>query len=127
MRVAALLALALSALPSAARAACDPPRCRELVVPVPHGLRVPDSRVRVLLPVGYDGGHARYPVLYLLHGAGDTSAAWTDRTDVADFTATIPPIVVMPDGGHDANAGFYSDWIDGSRQWETFHARRSWT
>src|SRR5437773_7393562 len=27
----------------------------------------------------------------------------------------------MPDGGHDANAGWYSDWVEGSRQWETFH------
>jgi S-formylglutathione hydrolase FrmB len=84
--------------------------------------------VRVLLPDGYDGGHARYPVLYLLHGAGDTFAAWTDLTDVADFAPTFPLIVVMPDGGHDANAGFYSDWIDGSRQWETFRTRvlRKW-
>ena len=29
----------------------------------------------------------------------------------------------MPDGGHDAEAGWYSDWADGSRQWETFHMR----
>jgi S-formylglutathione hydrolase FrmB len=29
----------------------------------------------------------------------------------------------MPDGGKDAEAGFYSDWLDGSRQWETFHTR----
>jgi len=60
MRVALLLALALSALAPVARAACDPPRCRELVVPVPRRLRVPDSHVRVLVPdtgSAYGGKH----------------------------------------------------------------------
>ena len=76
--------------------------------------------MRVLLPTDYDG-HRRYPVLYLLHGAGDTFATWSENTDVVDFSAQFPVIIVMPDGGHDANAGWYSDWVDGSRQWETFH------
>jgi diacylglycerol O-acyltransferase / trehalose O-mycolyltransferase / mycolyltransferase Ag85 len=40
---------------------------------------------------------------------------------VQDFSAAFPVIIVMPDGGHDADAGWYSDWVDGSRQWETFH------
>ena len=30
----------------------------------------------VYLPPGYDSGDDRYPVVYLLHGRGDTSAAW---------------------------------------------------
>jgi diacylglycerol O-acyltransferase/trehalose O-mycolyltransferase len=123
-----LTALTVPAAPAPARAACDPPRCVDLVVPLPKRVRVPDSTVRVILPVGYDTTHARYPVLYLLHGAGDTYATWTEETDVQDFTAQFPLIVVMPDGGRDANAGFYSDWVDGSRQWETFHTRvlRRW-
>ncbi len=89
---------------------------------------MPDSTVRVLVPTGYDRNHRRYPVLYLLHGAGDTFATWVDNTDVEAFSAAFPVIIVMPDGGHDANAGFYSDWVDGSRQWETFHTRvlRRW-
>lgn len=108
---------------SPARAACEPPRCFDVVVPVRATLSVPDSTVRVLLPMGYDASLRRYPVLYLLHGAGDTYATWTENTDVEEFSAGYPVIVVMPDGGHDANAGFYSDWIDRSRQWETFHTR----
>ena len=116
-------ALILLAAPWPARAACDPPRCIDVVVPVPQDLIVPDSTVRVLLPADYNETSRRYPVLYLLHGAGDTFATWTEQTDVQDFSAQFPLIVVMPDGGHDANAGFYSDWIDGSRQWETFHTR----
>jgi S-formylglutathione hydrolase FrmB len=100
----------------------------EMVVPVPRRLRVPDSTVRVLVPAGYDTSRRRYPVLFLLHGAGDTFATWTERTDVQAFSADLPVIIVMPDGGHDANAGFYSDWVDGSRDWETFHTRvlRRW-
>ncbi|TMB02806.1 MAG: hypothetical protein E6J70_06435, partial [Deltaproteobacteria bacterium] len=37
--------------------------------------------------------------------------------------AQFPLIIVMPDAGHDSEAGWYSDWADGSRQWETFHTR----
>lgn len=116
-------ALTLLAVPLSARAACDPPRCTDVVVPVPQDLSVPDSTVRVLLPADYSATSQRYPVLYLLHGAGDTFATWTEQTDVQDFSAQFPLIIVMPDGGRDANAGFYSDWHDGSRQWETFHTR----
>src|SRR5262245_51144740 len=118
-----LLALALTAAAPPVQAACDPPRCFDAVVPLPKRVRVPDSTVRILVPAGYEGGRTRYPVLYLLHGAGDTYATWTERTDVQELTAGLPLIVVMPDGGRDANAGFYSDWVDGSRQWETFHTR----
>src|SRR5439155_841072 len=114
------LLAALLAAPALADDVCLAPRCLDVVVPVPAGLVVPDSTVRVLLPTDYDG-HRRYPVLYLLHGAGDTFATWSENTDVVDFSAQFPVIIVMPDGGHDANAGWYSDWVDGSRQWETFH------
>jgi diacylglycerol O-acyltransferase/trehalose O-mycolyltransferase len=122
-----LLALALL-VPAAAPASavCDPARCRDVVVPLPSGVFVPDPTVRVLLPADYDAHPAtRYPVLYLLHGAGDTFATWTQNTDVEAFTASMPLIIVMPDGGHGGappnEAGWYSDWVDGSRQWETFH------
>ena len=124
-RPARLLVATVALLAVAARvhAVCDPPRCIDVGVPVPPGLRVPNPIVRVLLPTGYDTNRARYPVLYLLHGAGDTYATWTQNTDVQDFSADLPIIIVMPDGGRDATAGFYSDWVDGSRQWETFHTR----
>jgi len=121
--IAGLFALLLLAHPVAAGATCDPPRCLDVVVPVPRHLRVPDSAVRVILPEGYRGARARYPVLYLLHGAGDTYRSWSENTDVQAFSADFRLIIVMPDGGKDAEAGFYSDWLDGSRQWETFHTR----
>ena len=84
-----------------------------------------DSRVDVALPAGYCTSRLRYPVVYLLHGAGDTYRSWEANTDLVAFLtahqAQYPYIFVMPDGGHDAGAGWYSDWLDGSRQYETFH------
>ena len=41
---------ALLAAPALADAVCPAPRCLDVVVPVPAGLVVPDSTVRVLLP-----------------------------------------------------------------------------
>ena len=101
---------------------CAPPRCVEATVPVPAGLKVPDSRVRVLLPSDYHADPCRrWPVLYLLHGVGDTYTSWTRNADVVAFTADKPVIVVMPDAGKNPDAGWYSDWADGSRHWERFH------
>ena len=116
--VAALLPQPVSADPSCAR-----PRCVVLRVPVPRALKVPDSRVRVLVPDGYNASRKRYPVLYLLHGVGDTFESWTKNSDVTAFSKRFPLIIVMPDAGRGPDAGWHSDWKDGSRQWETFHTR----
>jgi S-formylglutathione hydrolase FrmB len=121
--VVALLLGALGVVAPARAALCAPPRCIDVEVPVPAGLTVPDAHVRVLLPDGYDPGGPGYPVLYLLHGAGDTYQTWTQNTDAIDFFRGTRVIIVMPDGGRNANAGWYSDWRDGSRQWETFHTK----
>ena len=59
----------------------------------------------VYTPPGYDQGRTKYPVLYLLHGNGETQTGWVmnGRANVildnaiADRTAT-PMIVVMPQG-----------------------------
>jgi S-formylglutathione hydrolase FrmB len=118
----AVVAVLVPARPAGAdNAVCQPPGCIDVSVPVPAGLVVPENRVRVLLPDGYDDGCIRYPVLYLLHGVGDTYRTWTENTDVEDFARQFPVIVVMPDGGKSPDSGWYSDWVDGSRQWETFH------
>jgi diacylglycerol O-acyltransferase/trehalose O-mycolyltransferase len=120
--VLVVLASLVPARPAAAEdASCARPRCLEIAVPVPAGLDVPDSHVRVILPVNYHAHHAAYPVLYLLHGAGDTYRAWTDRTDVLAFSQDYRVIIVMPDGGRSPDAGWYSDWVSGSPDWESFH------
>jgi S-formylglutathione hydrolase FrmB len=86
------------------------------------------TTVRVLLPSGYRSGRRRYPVLYLLHGAGGDHRAWTSppgRGDAERLTAGLPLIVVMPDGGR---GGFYTDWFNngafGRPRWESWHIGR---
>lgn len=65
-------------------------------------------RVRLLLPARFDADpDATWPVLYLLHGATDDHATWTEQTDAADVTADLDLLVVMPDAGE---WGWYSDW-----------------
>jgi enterochelin esterase family protein len=62
-------------------------------------------RMHVYTPPGYETGNAKYPVFYLLHGAGDSDDAWTSigRANfildnlIADKKAK-PMVVVMPAG-----------------------------
>lgn len=89
-----------------------------------------EPKVRVLVPRGYHRSERRYPVLLLLHGAGDRYDGWTTKQDgwpvtLKQFTADKDVIVVMPDGGTPDSPGWYSDWFNdgefGSPRWETFH------
>jgi hypothetical protein len=64
-------------------------RIRDVVIDSPS---VGETRVRLLLPVGFEADphrRRRWPVLYLLHGADDpdTYKCWTRSTDVAALTA----------------------------------------
>lgn len=57
----------------------------------------------VLLPEGYQKGTGKYPVVYLLHGYGDSEKAWYQGGNIkyyADLyeSETGPVIFVMPDG-----------------------------
>jgi enterochelin esterase family protein len=36
-------------------------------------------RMHVYTPPGYETGNAKYPVFYLLHGAGDSDDSWTSE------------------------------------------------
>ncbi|MFN2544003.1 MAG: alpha/beta hydrolase [Actinomycetota bacterium] len=119
------LVLALSGPASSATVpateACQRPRCFDVAVPHAPSVKVPDNRVRIVLPAGYRSHGPGYPVLYLLHGVGDTYAKWSENTDLVGFTRRFRVIVVMPDAGHGSDAGWYSDWKDDSRDWESFH------
>ncbi|SDC09052.1 alpha/beta hydrolase [Actinokineospora iranica] len=98
-------------------------RVFDLVINSTAGNRVTAQRARVMLPSGHgaDPGR-RWPTLYLLHGGGVSGSAgyrdWTENTDVAEVTAGYAALVVMPEA---ASAGWYSDWVNGSAYWETFH------
>ncbi len=99
---------------------CPAPRCFDVEVPVPDNIKVTDNHVRVILPMSYGDGR-RYPLLYLLHDAGGTYKIWTEKTDILQLSRAFDAIIVMPDGGHGPDAGWYTDWVDGSRQWESYH------
>ncbi|MGD1069912.1 MAG: alpha/beta hydrolase-fold protein [Bryobacteraceae bacterium] len=82
---------------------------------VPHGAVVTEwqksavlnrtERIVLYLPPGYEKSSALYPVLYLVHGSGDTPDSWTNAGHanlildnlIADGKA-LPMIIVMPAG-----------------------------
>jgi enterochelin esterase-like enzyme len=67
----------------------------------------------VYLPYGYKRGTQRYPVLYLLHGRGDTMQAWTqvkDQLDQMIRSKQIPALIaVMPDAPWADGGSWYVD------------------
>jgi enterochelin esterase-like enzyme len=82
---------------------------------VPHGevrLRVYHSKVTgqwrqayVYTPPGYDNSRARYPVLYLQHGAGENATGWTKQgranlilDNLIAAGKAVPMMVVMETG-----------------------------
>jgi S-formylglutathione hydrolase FrmB len=73
-------------------------------------------RYRVLLPENYEVSLQRYPVLYLLHGLGGNYTDWTTRSNVAEYSRTLPLIIVMPDAGNQ----WYTNADDGSARYEDY-------
>jgi enterochelin esterase-like enzyme len=83
--------------------------------PVPHGdVRIvwyPSSTLdsirsmHVYTPPGYESGNSKYPVLYLLHGAGDDDSGWSTIGRAGFILDNLlaekkakPMIVAMPNG-----------------------------
>jgi enterochelin esterase-like enzyme len=83
--------------------------------PVPHGtVRTQaykskalgtDRKLIVYTPPGYESSAAQYPVLFLLHGAGNTETSWTERGQAHVILDNLiadgklkPLVVVMPFG-----------------------------
>jgi enterochelin esterase-like enzyme len=84
-----------------------------------------DRKFAIYLPPDYETSQRSYPVLYLLHGAGDDQTGWvqfgevlriTDQA-IKDGTAT-PMIIVMPDA-NTGQRGYYND-ISGKWKYEDF-------
>lgn len=79
----------------------------------------------IYLPPDYESSQRSYPVLYLLHGAGDDQTGWVQFGEVRRIadeaikngTAT-PMVIVMPD----ANTGRrgYFNSVDGKWRYEDF-------
>ena len=85
-------------------------------------------RMHVYTPPGYETARDRYPVLYLLHGAGDNDDAWSSvgragfiLDNLIAMRKARPMIVVMPAGhvarttgpvtGTNANEQFVNDFV----------------
>ena len=78
----------------------------------------------VYVPDGYDVSDKAYPVLYLLHGAGDNHTGWQEKgmmrtivDEAIESGMAVPMIVVMPDasgvgggkdGGSTVNRGYFN-------------------
>lgn len=67
-------------------------------------------RMHVYTPPGYETGGGKYPVFYLLHGAGDSDEAWTSVGRAGFILDNLiaakkakPMVVVMP-AGHSRHA-----------------------
>ena len=67
-----------------------------------------DRKYAIYLPPDYETSQRSYPVLYLLHGAGDDQTGWVQFGEVLTIAdeainagAATPMIIVMPD----ANTG----------------------
>lgn len=74
-----------------------------------------ERKFAVYLPPGYEYSQRSYPVLYLLHGAGDDQTGWVQFGEVQriadnafeDGSAT-PMIIVMPDA-NTGKRGYFND------------------
>ncbi len=62
-------------------------------------------RMHIYTPPGYESGNTRYPVFYLLHGAGDSDDSWTSvgranfiLDNLIAARKAVPMIIVMPAG-----------------------------
>jgi enterochelin esterase family protein len=69
-------------------------------------------RMHVYTPPGYEGGQGRFPVFYLLHGAGDCDEAWTSVGRAGFILDNLiaakkakPMVIVMP-AGHTGSGAF---------------------
>jgi enterochelin esterase family protein len=78
-----------------------------------------ERRMHIYLPPGYEKGQASYPVLYLLHGGGDSDDSWTS-VGRANFILdnllaagqAKPMIIVMPAGHVSQKMDFGSMMVD---------------
>lgn len=84
-----------------------------------------ERKYAIYLPPDYESSSRSYPVMYLLHGAGDDQTGWiqfgevlriTDKA-ILDGTST-PMIIVMPDA-NTGQRGYFND-VSGKWRYEDF-------
>ncbi|HEY0899141.1 MAG TPA: alpha/beta hydrolase-fold protein [Sphingobacteriaceae bacterium] len=84
-----------------------------------------DRKFALYLPPDYETSNRSYPVLYLLHGAGDDQTGWVQFGEVLNITdkaiqdgKATPMIIVMPDASA-GRLGYFND-IKGDWNYEDF-------
>lgn len=84
-----------------------------------------ERKYAVYLPPCYETSQRSYPVLYLLHGAGDDQSGWVQFGEVLHITDkaisegnATPMIIIMPDA-NTGQRGYFND-ISGEWRYEDF-------
>jgi len=74
-----------------------------------------ERKYAIYLPPDYESSERSYPVLYLLHGAGDDQTGWVQFGEVLHIAdkailegSATPMIIVMPDGNA-KQRGYFND------------------
>jgi S-formylglutathione hydrolase FrmB len=80
-----------------------------------------DIPATIILPDSYKTSQKKYPVLYLLHGAGDNNLSWVSRTDIKSLADQYDIIIACPDAGR--TSWYFDSPIDKNYQYETFVAK----
>ena len=84
-----------------------------------------DRKYAIYLPPDYESSQRSYPVLYLLHGAGDDQTGWVQFGEILNIAdkainagIATPMIVVMPDA-NTGKRGYVND-VKGEWRFEDF-------
>lgn len=84
-----------------------------------------ERKFAVYLPPDYETSKRKYPILYLLHGAGDDQTGWIQFGEVLRITdeairdgSATPMVIVMPDA-NTGRRGYFND-IRGDWRYEDF-------
>lgn len=106
-----LLALTLSAVAASVNIISIPASTMEKTIPA-----------TLILPDAYENSaDQRFPVLYLLHGAGGNHAGWNNATEISKLADEYEMIVLCPDGGK--TSWYFDSPIDPTYQYETYVAK----
>jgi enterochelin esterase-like enzyme len=94
-------------------------------VSMPSKILKGDRKFAIYLPPDYETSQRYYPVLYLLHGAGDDQTGWVQFGEVQRIAdkailegKATPMIIVMPDA-NTGKRGYFND-IKGDWKYEDF-------